>query len=416
MSREARVGLLVMVGLGGVVALMAAAAGGPGMLKSRATVDVTFRDAQGVRPGNAVRVAGLEVGRVAAVDLVEIDHELRAKVRLSLPEDLAERLRQDAKVTIQPSLTGQACVNIVAVGRSQVAHVPGTTLAGVETTMFDPILDQVGLGPVERDNLRHTVAEVRRTIDATAPNIRQMLASLQEAAEDIRQTTEAIQPTVTETGRRIDEAAPRVEAILTKLDNLVVQADAIVAENRPNVQGTLASLRALTADGQALVADNRPKVDALLTGLDGTRARADRVLYQADLLAGQGATLVSQHRADIDRVLTNARDATDYGRLLVQKLYGNPFYLSPFYKPTAEDVHAQAVYDTTQAFTQGARELRDAVTTLQAMRDKPLSGDERKALDALYLRAVDVTGRLDESTRRLAEELRADPARARARR
>ena len=31
------------------------------------------------------------------------------------------------------------------------------------------------------------------------------------------------------------------------------------------------------------------------------------------------------------------RDATDWGDKLVQKIYANPFVLSPFYKPTPED-------------------------------------------------------------------------------
>ena len=63
--------------------------------------------------------------------------------------------------------------------------------------------------------------------------------------------------------------------------------------------------------------------------------------------------------------MTNVRDATDWGNKLVQKIYTNPFVLSPFYKPTHEDLRVQAVYDTAQVFTKGAQELNDAIKTLE---------------------------------------------------
>src|SRR3954447_6114052 len=148
MSREVKVGLVVVVALVGVVALLVVAGGGPGFLARRAAIDVIFRDAQGVRVGHAVRGAGLDSGRVTAVDLAEVDGELRARVRLSVPAELAAKLRQDVKITVQASLTGQCNVNIVSTGRSAVALVPGQVVQGVETSMFDPVLEQVGLGPV----------------------------------------------------------------------------------------------------------------------------------------------------------------------------------------------------------------------------------------------------------------------------
>ena len=61
----------------------------------------------------------------------------------------------------------------------------------------------------------------------------------------------------------------------------------LLAENRENVRESLASVRDLTASLKDVVATDRVKVERLLDGLDGTRTRADRVLYQADQIAGQ---------------------------------------------------------------------------------------------------------------------------------
>ena len=146
-AREIWVGLVVVVALAGLLGLLGLASDGPGFLAPQRTIDVVFRDGQGIRVGSPVRVAGLDTGSVVDVDLVEVEGTLRARVRISLPADLAKKLRQDVKVTIQPSLTGQSQVNIVSTGRSSVALVPGRSIQGVETSFFDPILEQVGLGP-----------------------------------------------------------------------------------------------------------------------------------------------------------------------------------------------------------------------------------------------------------------------------
>ena len=98
-------------------------------------------------------------------------------MRISLPANLVKKLRQDVKVTIQPALTGMSHVNIVSTGRSNVPLVPGKEpITGVETSFFDPIIEQVGLGPVERNDIRHMIAEARQTVDSVAPRLRQFLA------------------------------------------------------------------------------------------------------------------------------------------------------------------------------------------------------------------------------------------------
>ena len=91
------------------------------------------------------------------------------------------------------------------------------------------------------------------------------------------------------------------------------------------------------------------------------------LFYQADLIAGQAIQIMTRNRVNMERTVSNVRDATDWGDKLVQKIYANPFVLSPFYKPTPEDIRVQTVYDTAQVFTKGAQELNDLVKTLDAL-------------------------------------------------
>src|SRR5262249_28864195 len=151
-------------------------------------------------------------GRVVDITLTEIEGTLWARVRIALPTTLAAKLRQDVQVTIQPSLAGQSRVNIVSSGRSQVALVSGQVVRGVEATVFDPILKEVGLGPVERSHLSHTIAEVRQTVDSVGPRLRQILGTLQETAVGLRESSDTIRPAVEATAGHVEELARRINA------------------------------------------------------------------------------------------------------------------------------------------------------------------------------------------------------------
>jgi len=412
--REFWVGLVVIVAVAGLIALVGLASDGPGFLAKRRTIDVVFRDGQGIRTGSPVRVAGLDTGNVVDVDLVEVEGTLRARVRLSLPASLVNKLRQDVKVTIVPALTGMSHVNIVSTGRMAVGLVPGQQpITGVETTFFDPILEQIGLSPVERNHLSHTIAEVRTTVDSIAPRLKQMLGSLQETTTNLRDMSDSIRPAVESTVGHVEELAkrlstnsPRIEKTLIRVEELTTEAQALVSENRQNVRESLASVRDVTATLKDVVATDRVKVDRLLDGLENTRTRADRVLYQTDQIVSQAGVIFARSSTEMERSVTNVRDATDWANKLVQKIYTNPFVLSPFYKPNHEDLRVQAVYDTALVFTKGAEQLRDAVKTLDIMLARPATPQQQQELVQLQQTVHILADQLNEISPRLAEALK----------
>ncbi len=115
--RDVAVGLVVIAALVSLLGLMRLASDGPGFLAPQKTIDVVFRDGQGIRVGSPVRVAGLDAGNVVDLDLVEVEGTLRANVKISLPVHLVKKLRQDVKISITPGLTGMSHVNVVAAGQ-----------------------------------------------------------------------------------------------------------------------------------------------------------------------------------------------------------------------------------------------------------------------------------------------------------
>ena len=412
-ARDVSVGLVVIAAIAGLLALVTMASDGPGFLAPQRKIDVVFRDAQGVRIGSPVRVAGLDTGNVVDVDLVEVEGTLRARVRITLPASLVKKMRDDVKVSIQPSLTGMSHVNVMSTGRSSVGLVPGRPITGVESSLFDPIIEQVGLGPAERNHLSHVIAEVRQTVDSIGPRLRQMLGSLQETTTNLREMSDSIRPavestliTVDDMTRKLSASTPRVEKILAGAEGATGELHKLLAENREDVRHVISEGRDVLTSANDLIEKNRPKVERVIDGLDGTRARADRVLYQADQIASQLSLILARNQAEIERSVTNVRDATDWANKLVQKIFSNPFVLSPFYKPSHEDLRVQGVYDTAQVFMKAAQELRDATKTLEAMSARPANAQQQQQLMALERDVRMKTDQLNEISARLAEALK----------
>jgi phospholipid/cholesterol/gamma-HCH transport system substrate-binding protein len=190
------------------------------------------------------------------------------------------------------------------------------------------------------------------------------------------------------------------------VDDLAGQTQAYLSDNRENVRQSVASVRDLTASINDIVVKDRGKVEKLLDGLELSRARADRVLYQTDQIAGQVGTMLARSGSEIERSVTNVRDATDWANKLTHKLYTNPFVLGPFYKPSHEDMRVQSVFDTATEFNKGAAELKDAVKTLEAMAARPATQVQQQEILSLQQTVRMLTGQLSETSSRLAEAMK----------
>jgi phospholipid/cholesterol/gamma-HCH transport system substrate-binding protein len=281
----------------------------------------------------------------------------------------------------------------------------------------------VGLGPQERNHLSHTIAEVRQTVDSVGPRLRQILASFEDASGNVKDMSDSLRPAVEATvghvedlTRRIGATSPRIESTITRLDVLTRLVELMLSENRDNMRLTVASVKDLTGSAKEIMTVNRPKVEKVIEGVDMLAARTNRVMYQADVLANQAVQIVTTGRSDIERSISNVRDATDWADKLVQKLFTNPFVLSPFYKPSNEDLRVQTVYDTAQVFSKGAQELHDAAKTLDAMQTRPTSPEQQQEIARLQQQVMGLTESLGKTSQSLAEGLKRPATTGRVRR
>jgi phospholipid/cholesterol/gamma-HCH transport system substrate-binding protein len=263
---------------------------------------------------------------------------------------------------------------------------------------------------------------VRQTVDSIGPRLEQMLGSLQETTTNLHEMSDAIRPAVESTvgnvddlSRRLNANSPQIEKIIHHFEGISREAEGYLLDNRENVRLTASSVREFANSLNPILARDLPKLEKMLDGLEMSRARGDRVLYQIDQIAGQVSSMMARSRAEIERSVTNVRDATDWANRLVQKIYSNPIVLTPFYKPSHEDLRVQAVFDTAQIFAKGAEDLHDTVKTLEIMAASAQAPQQQQEILQLQQRANMLTRQLSETSTSLAEALKRPSAGGRER-
>ena len=75
------------------------------------------------------------------------------------------------------------------------------------------------MGPVERNHLSHTIAEVRQTVDSVGPRLQQMLGSLQETTTNLREMSDSIRPAVESTVGHVEDMTRKLNANSPRLEN-----------------------------------------------------------------------------------------------------------------------------------------------------------------------------------------------------
>jgi phospholipid/cholesterol/gamma-HCH transport system substrate-binding protein len=108
-----RVGVFISVGL--LLAALAIFAVGEksGLFEGKTTVYVHFADISGLVPGASVRLAGLDVGTVSAIEFSESLERRQARVELSIKSRYMKRIRRDSYAFVDSKgLLGDKIINI----------------------------------------------------------------------------------------------------------------------------------------------------------------------------------------------------------------------------------------------------------------------------------------------------------------
>ena len=336
--RAWRVGLLVVASL--VILFASLVVTGPFRLFSGHRVSVDYSWAGPVKPGAAVRIAGVVVGAVEAVDFLgggdaQAGKLAMVRVRIRVEDRAAPVLTDKARFYVTTlGVLGEHYVDVEpGVGGAPLAD--GARVDGVTFSRPDLVLPRAAALLETAEALlggdRPEMAATMRTISSLLQRLDTLLASPADngAAADLRSILDDVRATVAGARTAIGDGQ-QVAAALTKLPRLLDHTDALESKlDAVDVQAISADLRivldvarqaasAVSASPLADPAAQRALVartDETMKAITDVAARADRLLL-----------IVEQGRGGLGKVFHDEALVDDLGVVLHQ-LRRNPMGL-----------------------------------------------------------------------------------------
>lgn len=286
------VGIVSLLVIGAVVGA-AFLVGTLRLLEDTYAVDAVFTDAAGLRTGDDVKVAGVDVGRVASVS-ADREHGL---VRVTLEIDSGVEIRDDAGADIAlETLLGSKYVRIVdpTAGDRAFADLPrDERVITHERCRPDGTCTPRTTTPVDVFDLTREATE---RIDATDNDkLNELIAQLSEISEGQRGTvtdliegvdrvSTAINERETELVRLLESADQLAADLAEKDQTLVRLIDAsrtildFLVERRSELAAALGEGNAAVQSLSELISTNQETLDEVLADLHPTLAVVDRNL------------------------------------------------------------------------------------------------------------------------------------------
>lgn len=248
MSRLAKVGIFFLVigisSVGYILMTVDNIAGGDAY-----TITVFMEDASGLIVDSGVRMAGVDVGQIRSIELVDG----QAKLTLDIRGDV--QIYEDALISKQPSsLLGTSVVSIDPGDRSGAMVQHGETIRNVQSTgdfggalssvqevgteaaLFIKELREQFATEQTYGDLSEIIENVRLASDSTRILLEQNLQLLSS-------TLSSIEEVVQQVNSRSDEELDRVSTILQNTASITSRIEALLAENDEQIAASLSEVQ-----------------------------------------------------------------------------------------------------------------------------------------------------------------------------
>ncbi len=212
-------------------------------------VEALFSSVAGLDDKASVRVAGVRVGRVDGIRLV--DRKADVTLLISTPLQITQGttasisnlgLLGDKYVELK---LGPANAPLLAKGET----IPGTTPVTIDEAMAK--LDKIG------DSFSEITGSI--TGKGQPTSLSRLIDNLEGASEQIRELVAANRAEVTSTIHHFDQLsgtlAQELPQLTKQMERVLDQVDTVIAENRENLKGSMANIHALTDSLRVSVAN-----------------------------------------------------------------------------------------------------------------------------------------------------------------
>ncbi|MFC7671015.1 MlaD family protein [Hymenobacter humi] len=195
-ANNLRLGAFVMVGLASLVALLFLLGRKQNLFSSSMDVEADFRNVSGLLTGNNVRLAGIPVGTVRRIQIV---NDSTVRVVMSLNRDVQPFVKKNAVASIgTDGLVGNTIVNLSAVPAPAQPIQPGDRLATTSPLGIDDMLKTLNVSNKNLVGITRDLGQVSHKLNNSTAlwsllddrqlvaNVRQSVRSAASAASQLQ--------------------------------------------------------------------------------------------------------------------------------------------------------------------------------------------------------------------------------------
>jgi len=225
-----------------------------------------FSNASGLQPGDTVRIAGVEVGKVSAVTL-EHDHAL-----VSFSVDDSQHLTTTTAAAIHfENLLGQRFLAIVPGGDGGRPLVPGATIPESRTTPaidltavfdgFEPLFS--ALSPNQVNQLAGSIIDVFQGESGTVANVVAQTATLTHNLADRQQVIDTLLNSLSSLLSTVGVHDTQVGQLIANFDTLMTG----LANSRGQIGSAIDNLATAESTTSSLLTEAQPTLNEDIQGL-----------------------------------------------------------------------------------------------------------------------------------------------------
>jgi phospholipid/cholesterol/gamma-HCH transport system substrate-binding protein len=358
-------GLFVLAALAALAVLVVMFGKKPTFLTQRDSYTVAFKNAPGIHAGTPIRRAGVKIGEVAEVILVDdindADADERVKVRVLL--DSKYRVFSNEEPTIAQSLlTGDSTIDLVPRGDGKGREVvsPGTQLKGrspfdvrgavskVEEGLLPTVLKTLEkiqsslekverLAPVAEETLkeytelsrtaREAIPELRRTNDS----IRGIADGAKQMVPEIRKTNEELQAAVVQWRKAGENVNVLLQTNSDKFSKAIDGMNRVFNEkNQTNFEKILQNTAEASGDLKQLSADGSKAFKRFGESMEKADTIMDNLKKITGPFAERSESLAQNFQVSSAQLAITLKDVSElirvYGRSdgTIQRLLTDP--------------------------------------------------------------------------------------------
>lgn len=344
-------GLFILLSIAAAIFLIARVAdnGGPTDAVKYVAVFPAGMDIAGLDVGAEVRLLGVKVGLVEAIDIVtpdQPDQDAEVHVHFIVGENVELR-QNDPVVQLQTALTGGAWLNIMSVGTGK-RLASGSEVDGVTTDLLAMV------GEVRRE-MNVTLAALREELDTVSSELVETADSIETAANDATTLINKVE-------NDIDPVLADIDKFLEESTGVMTDVRAIFGDSGEDIRTTLAKLSSLSTSLDEKIPATVDDIRAFVEKADQSIEGVDTLVVELTGTATEARTMLADNRPDIDRTIESARRSVDELEGLVDDLRANPSRL--LWPPDDKDERNMDLYATARTYAKAAEDLESAAAAL----------------------------------------------------